>query len=484
MAKITLADIRLSDCNLETLPLLAQLRGQALAAEAEVCMERARHVTTYLRDLASAEEPQIVRDAKAMRCFLSNKAPRFFDGNLLAGTTTSKRLGVPVYPELTGSALWPQLGIPSRLGMASPRWTQEEAEELRARIFPYWRDRNLLESGRHRTGNAPAEHLMARIVGFIRGKAGTLTPAVPWYCGAMERGLNWVIGQAAAEEYSLRAEKRAENAEAIAFCEAVQEVLTGLNTYAANLGRFASLLAEGEKDWARSRQLATMAEVCVQIPARPARNFREAVNALWLLQVGLRAGSATPTRRFEGLDQVLYPWYRQDLDEGTLTEKEAVELVGCLWLKLHDCRTLIPEAAQEPFGGSGTITSVALGGIDGTGEDAVNDLTYVMLRATELLKTPIPSLDARCHPDKNNHEYLQRVAEVRATIYDEPALHPDPLSCQAVEDPQLASARERSLILTGLAKPATSGRPAASGSPSFITWLRRWNRPSSVGNSF
>ncbi len=40
----------------------------------------------------------------------------------------------------------------------------------------------------------------------------------------------------------------------------------------------------------------------------------------------------------------------------------------------------MPETAEELFGGAGTVPAVTLGGIDETGEDSVNELTYLMLR--------------------------------------------------------------------------------------------------------
>ncbi len=458
MATITLPDIELSDCNLDTMPMLAKLRTQVMGSRAEVCVERARHITTYLRDLADPNEPQILRYAKAVRCFLSNKAPRFFDGNLLAGTTTSKRFGAPVYPELTGLTIWPELDTMSTREKNPQKLTPEEAEELNLRIFPYWMDRSVLEVTRHRFGNTEAMDLMARIVFFIGSKAGTISHTVPWYRVAMEQGLDWIIAQAAAKEHVLRAQNRSENADAIAFYQAVQEALTGLITYAANLGRFAALLAASESDEDRKKQLQIMADVCGQVPAGAARNFREAINALWLLQVGIHAESINMAMSPGRLDQVLYPWYRRDIDGGNLTVKEALELVGCLWLKLNDNTNLVPETAEELFGGSGTVPAVTLGGIDCDGEDAVNDLTYVMLRATELLKTRDPSVNARYHRGKNRREYVRRVAEVVANTKAVPAFYNDLVAIRTLENQGVATEHARDYAIIGCVELAASGR--------------------------
>ena len=109
MGLVTLKDIRLKDYTLDNLPLIAKLREKQLHVGPEVCIERARHITRYLKEMSSPDEPMETRYAGAVNHFLSSKEPLFFDDNLLAGTTTSKFFGAPVYPELTGLTIWPEL---------------------------------------------------------------------------------------------------------------------------------------------------------------------------------------------------------------------------------------------------------------------------------------------------------------------------------------------------------------------------------------
>src|SRR5919197_2030323 len=101
MGKVSLADIRLREYDLESLPLLGRLREATLRATPEICIERASLITRHLREVDD-REPAELRYAGAVRHFLSRKEPLFFDDSLLAGTTTSKFFGAPVYPELTG----------------------------------------------------------------------------------------------------------------------------------------------------------------------------------------------------------------------------------------------------------------------------------------------------------------------------------------------------------------------------------------------
>src|SRR5512139_2751885 len=138
MRTVTLKDIRIADQSLKTMPLLDSLRGKNLAAKAEVCIERAKYVTTFLRDMADAGESMEIRYARAVNYFLTHKLPLFFDESLLAGTTTSKPFGAPVYPELTGMTIWPELDTMSTREKNPQILSREDADELNFNIFPYW----------------------------------------------------------------------------------------------------------------------------------------------------------------------------------------------------------------------------------------------------------------------------------------------------------------------------------------------------------
>ena len=80
--------------------------------------------------------------------------------------------------------------------------------------------------------------------------------------------------------------------------------------------------------------------------------------------------------------------------------------------KLLKKELLAPEVNDELFGGSGSNHAITLGGINTKGKDSVNDLTYVMLRTTELLKVRDPNVNAPYHPEINKKEYLKRLCDV------------------------------------------------------------------------
>jgi pyruvate formate-lyase/glycerol dehydratase family glycyl radical enzyme len=460
MGTLTLTNIRLTDQNLDTLPLLKSLRQKSLSAKAEVCIERARHITTFLRDTADHDEPMEIRYARAVNHFLSKKLPLFPDDNLLAGTTTAKSFGAPVYPELTGLHVWPELDTMSTRGKNPQLISREDADTLNFNVFPYWMEKNILEATRAREGNPPCMRLFERIVFFIASKAGTISHTVPCYTTALAKGLKWLIAEAAKHEQELTEKESLspDESQQLDFYKGTQIALGGIITYAARLSAEAAKLAAQEKDAARRNTLEVMASVCTQVPAMPARTFREAINGLWILQVAIHAESINMAISPGRLDQVLFPWYQKDVADGTLTLHEAMELVGCLWLKLNDNTNLVPETGEELFGGAGTVPAVTLGGINEAGEDAVNDLTYIMLRVTELLKTRDPSLNARYHLDKNSVFYRDRVAEVIASTKSVPAFYNDIAAIKTLENQGIATKDARDYAIIGCVELSASGR--------------------------
>lgn len=434
-------------------PLLQRLRQQSLAARAEVCIERARWVTRSLHTSSGNKPPlaMSLRYAGAIKDFLANKEPLFFDDNLLAGTTTSKPFGAPVYPELTGLTIWPELDTMTTRGKNPQKISLQDRAELNREIFPFWLEESILESARKRSGNPPEMRLFEKLVYFLAGKAGAISHTVPCYRLALEKGVKWLI-----EEVLRRGAARAGDA---AICyHSMATALEGVIAYAANLSAKATELAATETDMERKANLQQMAAVCAQVPAGPARTFREAVNALWLLQVAIHAESINMAISPGRLDQILYPWYQQDIAAGTVTVDGAIELVGCLWLKLNDNTNLVPETAEELFGGAGTVPAVTLGGVDARGEDAVNELTYLMLTVTELLKTRDPSVNARFHPGKNSEAYLRRVAEVIKNTRSVPALYNDLAAIATLTNQGVLLEHARDYAIIGCVELAAAGR--------------------------
>ncbi len=446
--------------SLDDLPLISRLRAAQLSLKPAVCIERARYVTAYLKDMSDDSEPVEIRYARAVRHFLANKEAHFFDDNLLAGTTTSKPFGAPVYPELTGMTIWPELDTISTREKNPLVLTKAEAKELNFEIFPYWMDRSILEHARKKHNNPDCMRLMEKIVFFIASKAGAISHTIPTYETALEKGIEYIASEAASREAQIRRQHPISEDEKarLLFYQAVQIAMEGIKNYAENLSRKAAELAGRTSDPIAKKNFETMSAICARVPAKPAGTFREAIQALWIIQIAIHGENINMAMSPGRLDQVLYPYYKRDIAAGTLTDGEALEILACLWLKLNDNTNLVPEMAEELFGGAGTVPAVTVGGVDKNGEDAVNELTYLMLTVTELLKTRDPSMNARYHYEKNSRRYRDRVAEVIVDTKAVPAFHNDVVDVKTLQNQGVSPEDARDFGIIGCVEMGIPGK--------------------------
>lgn len=466
---ITLPDITLQDYSLEKLPLVKRLREQHFDASTEVCIERAELMTNYLKAHSENNEtPQLSR-AKAINHYLSARKALFLDDNLLGGGTTSKLIGAPLYPEFMGLSIWPELDTISTRGSNPQILTEEEADKCNFDIFPYWMDRTVMEITRKRFDNPVSLQLLEKIVYYISGKAGCISHCVPDYSRIINEGAESIIEEAAEKEKILANEPdESRDEHQIAFYQGVQVALQGIINYAHNLSEEAIKQAQTETNPERKKNLAAIAKVCAQVPVRPARSFREAVNALWISQVGLHAENINMALSPGRLDQVLYPFFKSDWGNNKITLEEAITLGCCLWLKIADNTNLVPEAAEKLWGGAGSTPAVTFGGVDKEGKDAVNDLTYIFLKVTELMRLRDPSVNARFNYLENSNEYRQRVSDVIVSTKAIPAFHNDITDIETLVNQGLTEEHARDFAIVGCVELASTGRDyVASGSIMF-----------------
>jgi len=133
-------------------------------------------------------------------------------------------------------------------------------------------------------------------------------------------------------------------------------------------------------------------------------------------------------------------------------------------LKIADNTNLAPETAEKLWGGAGSTPAVTLGGVDREGRDAVNDLTYVLLKTTELMCLRDPSVNARYHYEANDNQYRQRVAEVIINTKAIPAFHNDVADIKTLVNQGQDLEHARDFAIVGCVELASTGRDYVSSS--------------------
>ena len=218
--------------------------------------------------------------------------------------------------------------------------------------------------------------------------------------------------------------------EKLTYLRALTITAEGIVTMSKRYVAEAKRLAAEESDPQRKAELLEIAEVCDRVPEKPARTFREAIQALYFYQTCIfmeqNAASYNPGR----MDQYLYPYYKADIEAGRLTEEQAQELLDCLWIKFSEPCLFQDAVTAHYSAGYPMFQNVCVGGVDERGMDAVNDLSYLILQATAEVQLYQPSLSVRYNMARNPDKFLKKVAEVLKLGLGFPAFHCDEIGIQ------------------------------------------------------
>ena len=144
----------------------------------------------------------------------------------------------------------------------------------------------------------------------------------------------------------------------------------------------------------RIAELRKIAEVCRWVPAHAPRDMQEAIQMYWFVHLG----TVTELNGWDcmnpgHIDQHLYPFYQKGLADGTMTREKAKELLSCFWIKFNN-QPAPPKVGITALE-SGTyndFTNINIGGIDRNGNNAVNELSYIILEIQEELHELQPGL--------------------------------------------------------------------------------------------
>lgn len=186
------------------------------------------------------------------------------------------------------------------------------------------------------------------------------------------------------------------------------------------VNRYADLaesMAANESDRVRASELREMARICRKVPQYPAENFREALQSFWFTFLMALPSPTTSAGRF---DQYMYPYYKQDINSGTITDEEVLELLEIMKCKVMKINRVSGKANRAKNAGMAKWYNWTLGGVKADGSDATNELTYLLLDASRDTGLPHFTVTLRVH--KNTPpELMKKALEVVRTGIGMPA---------------------------------------------------------------
>ena len=225
------------------------------------------------------------------------------------------------------------------------------------------------------------------------------------------------------------------------------------------------------EDKKRKNELMKIYQVCSHVPMNPARNFHEAVQAYWFTYSMVNSGGEyVPLGR---ADQIIYPYYKNDIEAGIITKDEARDIVASFLVKCNErvvqdtklaenhynfglfSQGTIPDEnnmssgtnqtggyavraltwqenesidsdANFNYGQSGNdwLMNCIVAGQYADGTDATTDVSYMFVEIMHEMGLLMPTLAVRVHK-KTPKEFIDKVAEVLRYGQGEPMIYND-----------------------------------------------------------
>lgn len=461
-----LDDPYLPGYGLDDFPRLRLMLDRHFNEKPQICAERPRLLTEWFRregfETDSSGSPRVpeLRQALAFKYLMANREPLISPDDLLAGTSTSKLpTGVIIYPDAQGTMIWGELNSVENRALNPYRISPEDAATLHD-VFSFWANRNFREWVRKAYQNPLCQQIEERWVCYFVWKSVGISHTVPDFPRVLQKGIDGIIA-----DIDTKIDPGNGNSKEECYApEAMKICLEGVKTYARNLSERAEKMARGEKNPVRRKELGHLAAICRNVPAAPARTLDEAVNCIWIMWIALHMENTNTGLSPGRLDQWLQPYFETDLEKLQTPEerqeyiRHAVELTGCLFMRCTDHLPLVPDIGNYLFGGSSSDQAITLGGVTPDGKDAVNDMSYIFLKVTELLSIRDPNVNARFHPGINSDTYLKRLCEVNFTTAATPSMHNDAAVFRSLERHGYPPGHAKDWSATGCVEPTISGR--------------------------
>lgn len=393
-------------------------REEVLDEKPHIDAERAILVTeSYKKNL---NQPPVMKRALGLKNILEKMTIYIEKNSLLAGNQATKNCNAPIFPEYTMKFVIDELDKFEKRDGDVFYITEETKKNLRE-IAPFWENNCLHDRG---MALLPEEVLDVLPSLGMEGKlnAGDAHLAVN-YKKVLREGLEGYETRVR----TLKAHLDLTDPESIdknIFYKAVLIVIDAVKNFALRYSKLAAELAEKETDSKRKSELEEISRICAKVPYHPAESFREAVQSVWFIHVILQIESNGHSLSYGRFDQYMYRYYKKDIAEGKISEADALELLTCLWIKTLTVQKIRSQAHTLSSAGSPMYQNVTVGGQTTDKKDAVNELSFLVLRSIAQTRLTQPNFTVRYHSNINK-KFMEECIEVMKLGFGMPALNND-----------------------------------------------------------
>lgn len=397
---------------------IKQLRNQSLNAVNKLSAERAILITKFYKSDIASEVSIPVKRAMSFKYIFENKKICINEWELIVGERGPEPKATSTYPEICLHSIQ-DLEILNNRPKVSFKVDKDTKKIYENQIIPFWK------------GNSQRDKIFSKLSDEWKSayEAGVFTEfqeqRAPGHTVAGKKifqngmlDLKKEISESLNKINSKDPKAKDKIEELQAMDIAADAIILFANRHADELKN----LAFKEKDEIRKSELVEMARICRKVPAHKPDTFHEMLQHYWFIHLGVIT-EVNPWDSFNPgrLDQHLYPFYQNEIEDGSLTKERAIELLQAFWIKFnnHPSPPKMGVTALE----SNTYTDfslINLGGLKEDGSDAVNELSFLILDVIEEMRILQPSSMvqiSKINPD----EFIKRALNISKTGFGQPS---------------------------------------------------------------
>ncbi|VYT69053.1 4-hydroxyphenylacetate decarboxylase large subunit [Veillonella parvula] len=428
---------------------IEKLRKVIIDAVPQVESERAVLITQSYKETEG--QPTIIRRAKAVEKIFNELPITIRDNELVVGSITVNPRSTEICPEFSYD--WVEKEFHTMHNrMADPFEISEKVQHELHDAFLYWDGKTtsaLADSYMEPDTKACISNGVFTVGNYFYGGVGHVNVD---YGKILKKGFRGILEETITalnaldeDDPSSIKKKQFYNAVIISYNAAI---------------RFAHRYAEKARELAlktscptRKAELEQIAANCDRVPEFGARNFWEACQSFWFIQIMVQIESNGHSISPGRFDQYMYPYLKDD----SIDRVKAQELVDCIWVKLNDINKTRDEVSAQAFAGYAVFQNLCVGGQDEEGKDATNEVSYMCMEAVAHVRLPAPSFSVRVHQN-SPMEFLYRACEVSRLGYGVPAFYNDEVIILALVSRGVALKDARDYCIIGCVEPQAGHR--------------------------
>jgi len=449
-----------------------KLKKNLLSSKYELCIERIRYFTETYKKFPN--DPEIIKRAKSVSHTLKNLTIFIRDDELLVGNETSKNLGENLHLDLrTYRNTLDKKRTFKKLAIRKPQpfFIDEDDRIELSELIPYWK-------GKSFEGSRINKKLLKEGLISDTGNITSLAPNIAMHQGTTEGhlcagyekllrlGYIGIIKESEFYQNQLKKEDPQYQSKHD-FYQAVKIYYKAAIEFARRYSTLALDSAKDEKNDQRRFELKRISKIMLKFTVDVPNTFYEAIQFIWFSQNIANIIYQRSVLALGRLDQILYPYYKNDILANNLSTEFALELIEELNLKLTWNITLLPTDFTTVANALGqNLQAITISGIDLEGNDATNELSYLFLQAYKNIKSLTTNLSIRVHKETPSKFFKEAVRVLSST--SGLAFYNDDVHIPMLKEAGYSLKDARNYVIIGCVEPTGQGNSFSATGRMFM----------------